>query len=85
MTIIFCNTIINNCFGDNMSELAKIKKIFGESMSHYVRDKYPTILEDEGILLSILLENFSPNKQLYDDIKKNNLLDLFIKYMKIKK
>ena len=42
-------------------ELKKIKKIYGEEFMHLCRKLFPTILEEEGKLLSILLSKFNPN------------------------
>ena len=56
-------------------ELKKIKKKYGEKFMHMCRELFPTILEEEGRLLSLLEDTFGNNfKNLYDDIY-NNLLD----------
>ena len=54
-------------------DLKIIKKKYGENMMKLVRTLFPTLLEEEGLLSGILLENFNASKVLYDDIKKNNL------------
>lgn len=53
-------------------ELKKIKKLYGEYFMHFCRKMFPTILEQEGKLYSILTSTFSENcKTLYEDIKRN--------------
>lgn len=54
------------------SELKKIKKIYGEETMHLCRSLFPTILEHEGLLLSILEEHFAPTKFLATEIKSQN-------------
>ncbi len=51
-------------------ELKIIKKKYGEKMAHLCRELFPTILETDGLLLKLLLDNFEPNHDLYDDITK---------------
>ena len=48
-------------------ELRKIKKIYGEEMMHMCRMMFPTILEEEGLLLSILEANLAPTHSLAKD------------------
>lgn len=56
------------------NELKKIKKIYGENFMHFCREMFPTILEEEGKLYSILTSLFAENcKTLYEDIKRNKL------------
>lgn len=52
-------------------ELKKIKKLYGEEMSHLCRELFPDILDDEGKLLDILKNTFYPNHRIASDIKKN--------------
>lgn len=54
-------------------DLKIIKKKFGENMMKLSRELFPTLLEEEGLLSGILLDNFNPSKTLYGDIKKNCL------------
>lgn len=55
-------------------ELNKIKKIYGERFAKLCRELFPTILEQEGALYSILTSKFSENcKTLYEDIIDNQL------------
>ena len=63
------------------TELKNIKKIYGEKFSHLCRSLFPTILENEGKLTSILLSNFAPTHYLYEELKNNNMFDDFRKYI----
>ena len=58
-------------------DLLKIKKYYGENMAHLCRELFPTLLEIEGLLYSLMESNFTPNKALYDDIIDNNLTEEF--------
>ena len=62
-------------------DLKKIKKKYGEKMSHLCRDLFPTILENDGVLIKILLNHFNPTHSLYDDLKENNLINEFKNYI----
>lgn len=62
-------------------ELKHIKKIYGEEMMHFCRKNFPTILNEEGKLLDILKNNFNERKDLYDDLKKYELLHSFENYI----
>ena len=53
-------------------ELQKIKDNYGERMAHFCREAFPTILETENKLYSILSSYFAPSKFLYNDIIKNH-------------
>ncbi len=56
------------------NELKKIKKVYGENFMHFCREMFPTILEEEGRLYSILTSTFSENcKTLYEDIKRSEM------------
>ncbi len=62
-------------------DLKIIKKKYGENMAHLCREFFPTLLETEGLLLQLLLDNFEPNHDLYEDIikqKKENEFKDFI-------
>ena len=39
-------------------DLIIIKKEYGEKMMHFCRDVFATILEEEGLLSKLLLNNF---------------------------
>ena len=54
-----------------VDDLKIIKKNYGEDMMHFCRDNFSTILETNGALSKIMLDNFYPNKDLYRDIKGN--------------
>ena len=62
-------------------ELRKIKKKYGEEMSHLCRELFPTILEETDCLYNILISKFSPSKQLYKDIIDHNLVSEFKNYI----
>lgn len=55
------------------NDLKIIKKKFGEKMMHFCRNLFPTILETEGLLPSLLLSNFEESHYLYDDIINNDM------------
>ena len=55
------------------NDLKIIKKKYGEKMMHFCRDLFPTILEIEGLLPKLLMDNFNENHYLYDDIVKNEM------------
>ncbi|MBE5746342.1 MAG: hypothetical protein E7359_03540 [Clostridiales bacterium] len=59
------------------NELDIIKKLWGENFAHFCRSVFPTVLEKEGLLLSLIEDSFAPSKFLYEDLKKNNCLDKF--------
>ena len=46
-------------------DLKIIKKKYGEKMAHLCRELFPTLLETDGLLLKLLLDNFEPNHNLY--------------------
>ena len=62
-------------------DLKVIKKYYGEDMMHLCREYFPIILESEGLLPKILLDNFYPTHDLYADIIKNNLEIEFKNYI----
>ena len=59
------------------NELKQIKKIYGEDMMHLCRSLFPTILEHEGRLLSILQNHIAPTHSFANDIKSKDLYDEF--------
>ena len=59
------------------NELKQIKKIYGEEMMHLCREMFPSLLEKEGLLLSILENNLAPTHSFADDIKEHNLYEEF--------
>lgn len=56
-------------------DLKIIKEKYGERMMHLCRQLFPTILETEGLLSSLLLKTFEPSRLLYDDIMEENFID----------
>lgn len=65
-------------------DLKWVKKHYGEKMMHMCRELFPTILETEGLLPSILVEHFSQCRHLADDIVKEGQIDNFANYIKTK-
>ena len=59
------------------ADLTIIKKKYGEEMSHLCRELFPTILEQEGLLSKLLLDNFESSHFLYEDIVKHDLVNDF--------
>lgn len=58
-------------------DLLKIKKHYGEKMAHLCRTLFPTLLETEGLLYSLIDKSFAHSRFLYDDIIKHKLEDEF--------
>ena len=63
------------------NDLKIIKKKFGEEMSHLCRELFPTLLEIEGLLPNLLLDNFQENRSLCQDIKSQNAIYEFKNYI----
>ena len=51
------------------NDLLIIKKKYGEEMAHFCREHFATLLETEGLLSTLLLVHFDPNRELYNDLK----------------
>ena len=64
-----------------MDELKLIKKKYGEEMMHLCKRLFPTILEEEGLLYSILNENLYPTKSIADDIIGGYLEPRFMQFV----
>lgn len=64
-----------------MDDLVKIKKLYGEEMMHLCRELFPTLLEQENLLLNTLLSTFAPSKLLAEDIAKMEYENLFQNYI----
>ena len=62
-------------------ELKKIKKLYGESMAKFCRESFSTLLEEEGLLVKLLTENFAESHFLFNDIVNNRLKQEFKKYI----
>ena len=64
------------------NDLKIIKKKYGEKMMHLCRELFSTILDNSpGILPKILLDNFYPSHDLYDDLVKMTYVLTFKKYL----
>ena len=63
------------------SDLKIIKKYYGEKMMHLCRSLFSTLLEQEGYLSKLLLDNFAPTKFLYEDIINSNYEERFKNYI----
>ena len=61
------------------SDLKIIKKKYGENFSKLCRELFPSILENEGELVSIITSLFKENHFLYDDLIKYNMVYSFQK------
>ena len=64
-----------------LKDIVYVKDKYGEEMSHFVRDNFSTILETEGLIVSLLDSNFAPNKFLYQDLVNNDLINDFCNYI----
>ena len=60
-----------------MNDEKIIRKKYGEKMWHLCRSLFPTILNEPGRLSSILINQFQPSRFLYEDLKKNLLIERF--------
>ena len=61
------------------SDLKIIKKKYGENFSKLCRKLFPSILENEGELVSIITSLFKENHFLYDDLIEYNMVNSFQK------
>ena len=64
-----------------MYDLMKIKKYYGENMMYLCRELFPTLLEQKGLLFSILESKFVHSRFLYDDIVNTNSIEKFKDYI----
>lgn len=63
-------------------ELNSIKKKYGESFMHVCRELFPTMLEDDGVLSSILADYFATNnRELGETIRKHHLESKFKEFV----
>ena len=62
-------------------DLKWIKKHYGEKMMHLCRECFPKILDEEGKLAKIFHEHFNPNKELAEDIIKDDKIYEFTNYV----
>ncbi len=58
-------------------DLKIIKNKYGENMMHLCREFFPILLEKEGLLSQILLDNFAISHDLYQDLVDNKMEDEF--------
>ena len=64
-----------------LKDIVYVKDKYGEEMSHFVRDNFSSILEEEGLIISLLESNFAPNKFLFNDLLNSELLNDFKNYI----
>ncbi|MBR6949733.1 MAG: hypothetical protein IKH54_06095 [Bacilli bacterium] len=64
-----------------MEDLDRIKKNYGEKMSHLCRELFPSILEKDGLLPKILDNTFNHSFYLYEDIVNSDSEFLFKDYI----
>ena len=62
-------------------DLKWIKKHYGEKFAHLCRTLFPTILENEGMLIKLLITHFPVSRDLYEDIVNNQLTMDFKNYI----
>ncbi len=62
-------------------DLKIIKKKYGEKMAHLCRDLFPSLLETEGLMPSLMTEHFAPNHSLYEDITCQGIENEFKNYI----
>ena len=63
---------MNNELYEQLDDLKKIKKEYGENMSHMCRELFSTILEKPGLLFHIISSHFAKSKKLCEDIVNEN-------------
>lgn len=63
-------------------ELKKIKRLYGEETMKLCRERFPTILESEGMLLHLLTKSFATNaRKLAQDIKEQEKEEDFVNFI----
>ena len=62
-------------------DLKIIKKKYGEEFMHFCRESFPILLETPSLLSGLILDHFDVSKELYKDIKENDLEDSFKNYI----
>ena len=62
-------------------DLKVIKKKYGEEMMHLCRELFPTLLETEGLLPTLLMRSFKESHSIAQDIKNHGLEDDFMDYI----
>lgn len=58
-----------------------IKDKYGENMAKLCRSLFPTLLEKDGFLSSLMLTSFAPNHFLYQDLVDQNYIEEFKNYI----
>ena len=61
------------------NDLKIIKKKYGENFSKLCRKLFPSILEEDGTLTTIITSLFKENHFLYDDLIEYNMVNSFQK------
>ena len=72
---------MNNEVYEQVDDLKRIKKEYGENMSHMCRELFPTILETPGLLYHIITTHFAKSKYLCEDIINENEKYVFKNYI----
>ena len=62
-------------------DLKRIKKKYGEKMSHLCRKLFLAILEEKGLLPQMMEQYFEANKELYHDIIENHQEYMFTVFL----
>ncbi len=62
-------------------DLKLIKKKYGENMAKLCREFFSTLLEEDGLLPTLMLKTFEPNHSLYNDLIDQKLEDKFKNYI----
>lgn len=62
-------------------DLKILKKKYGEDFAKLCRKLFPTVLEDEGVLLNLITSNFAESRNLYYDIVEENYENGFKRFV----
>ncbi len=62
-------------------DLKIIKKKYGENMAKLCREFFPTLLEEDGLLPTLMLKTFEPNHSLYQDLINHEKENEFKNYI----
>ena len=63
------------------SDLKIIKKKYGENFSKLCRKLFPNLLEQPNLLSNLIINNFYPNHELYNDLMVGGLIVEFSNYI----
>ena len=58
-----------------------LKENYGENFARLCRQLFPTLLEKEGLLSQIIMSQFAPNHELYEDIITESNIEAFKDYI----